>query len=211
MLKCIIFDLDDTLYSRDGGLLHEVGRRIQVWLSGHLGLAAEEAAVLRREYYHRYGTTLGGLLVHHDVDVQDFLAFVHGIPVEDYIEPNPALAAMLDAIPLRRAIFTNATSEYARRVMRALGVAGCSDQVIGIEEVGLRNKPYHDAYERALTLLEAEGSECIMVEDATRNLQPAKVLGMTTVLVGEKADGYVDFAVDDVLGVGQVVSELLNA
>ena len=44
-LKFIIFDLDDTLYSRDIGLMREVGHRIQVWLYDHLGLTWEEAAV----------------------------------------------------------------------------------------------------------------------------------------------------------------------
>jgi putative hydrolase of the HAD superfamily len=207
-LKFIIFDLDDTLYSRDDGLLQEVGRRIQVWLCDHLGLGLEEAFVLRREYFYQYGTTLGGLVVHHDVDTHDFLTFVHGIPVEDYVSPNPALAAMLDSIPLRKAIYTNATAEYARRVMRALGVAGHFERVVGIEQVGLRSKFYPGAYERALALLDAKGSECIMVEDAARNLASAKALGMTTILVGEETGESIDFVVGDVLQVGQVVSEL---
>jgi putative hydrolase of the HAD superfamily len=205
----IIFDLDDTLYSRDDGLLQEVGRRIQVWLSDHLDLTSEEATRLRREYFRRYGTTLGGLLVHHDVDTHDYLTFVHDISVGDYVSPNPALGAMLASIPLRRAIYTNATVEYGERVLRALGVSDCFERVIGIEEVGLRNKPYLDAYEQALALLEAEGSECIMVEDAARNLEPAKTLGMTTVLVGGKTEGHEDFVVGDVLEVGRVVSGLL--
>ncbi|RLC55987.1 MAG: pyrimidine 5'-nucleotidase, partial [Chloroflexota bacterium] len=50
-LKFIIFDLDDTLYSRESGLMQEVGRRIQIWLCHHLGLTWEEAVALRREYF----------------------------------------------------------------------------------------------------------------------------------------------------------------
>ena len=206
----IIFDLDDTLYSHDNGLLRKVGRRIQVWLCDQLGLAWEEAILLRREYFCQYGTTLGGLVVHHDVDVRDYLTFVHDVPVGEYVGPNPALAAMLASIPLRKAVYTNATVEYSERVLQALGVADCFEQVIGIEEVGLRNKPCLDAYEQMLALLGAQGRECIMVEDAARNLQPAKALGMTTVLVGEETGGCVDFVVESVLEVEQVVKRLME-
>jgi putative hydrolase of the HAD superfamily len=209
-LKFIIFDLDDTLYPRDNGLMREVGRRIQMWLYDHLGLTWEEAAVQRSEYFRRYGTTLGGLVAEHDVDVHDYLAFVHDVPVEEYLDPDPALAVMLDGILLRKAIYTNGTVVYARRVLRALGVADHFEQVIGIEEVGLRNKPYRDAYERMLALLGVEGPECVMVEDSVRNLRPAKALGLTAVLVGAESDENVDFAVANVLEVGQVVIDLLH-
>ena len=207
-LKFIIFDLDDTLYPRNSGLMQEVGHRIQLWVCNHLGLTWEEAVALRREYFHRYGTTMGGLIAKHDVDAHDYLVFVHDIPVEEYLKPNPALDVMLASIPLRKAVYTNATSEYGWRVLRALGVAGHFERVVGIEEVGLRNKPYRDAYERMLALLGAQGPECILVEDAARNLRPAKALRMTTVLVDAEPDEGVDFVVGNVLEVGQVVAGL---
>jgi putative hydrolase of the HAD superfamily len=205
--KFIIFDLDDTLYFRDGGLMQEMGHRIQTWLCDHLEVTWEEAITLRHEYYQEYGTTLGGLIVNHDVDTHDYLAFIHGMPVEDYIAPSPVLDAMLGSIPLRKAVFTNATVEYARRVLRVLGVEDHFEHVIGIEQVALRNKPYLDGYERMLALLAARGSECIMVEDAARNLVPAKALGMKTVLVGGEPGEGVDVAVENVLEVGKVVTE----
>jgi len=208
VLKFIIFDLDDTLYPRNSGLMQEIGCRIQTWVCNHLGLSWEEAIAVRRDYFQRYGTTMGGLIAEHDVDPHDYLAFVHDVPVGEYLVPNPALAAMLDAIRLRKAVYTNATSEYAWRVLRALGVAGHFEQVIGIEEVGLRNKASRDGYECTLALLGAEGAECIMVEDIVPNLRPAKAVGLTTVLVGAEYDESVDFVVGSVLEVGQVVNEL---
>jgi len=215
----IIFDLAETIYPRGSGLMREVGRRIQFWLCNHMGLSWDEAITVRRDYFRRYGTTMGGLIAEHDMDVHDYLIFVHDIPVEQYLDTDPALAAMLDAIPLRKAVYTNATSEYARRVLRALGVVDRFDWVIGIEEVGLRNKIHGDAYEQALALLGVEGSTCIMVEDSTHNLRPAKALGLTTVLVGadssaafaEVSDGNVDFVVENVLEVGRIVNGLLYA
>jgi putative hydrolase of the HAD superfamily len=213
-LEFIVFDLDNTLYPRDAGLLQEIGQLIQVWVQREFDISWEDAGSLRKAYLHRYGTTMGGLIAEHDVDVHDYLTFVHDLPVEDYLSPNPALCEMLSHIPLRKVIYTNATSGYGHRVLRALGVDEYFEQVIGVEEVALRNKAYLDAYERMLELLGAAGEACIMVEDWPRNLEPAKALGMTTVLVdpdGEGvADEHIDYVVADVLDVDWVVEELLR-
>jgi putative hydrolase of the HAD superfamily len=186
-------------------------------------VSEDEALALRRDYFARYGTTLEGLLTEREVDAGDYLAFVHDVPVEAYLEPDPALGAMLNAIPLRRIIYTNGTVEYARRVLRALDLADCFERIIGIEQVGLRSKLYREAYERALALLEAQGDECIMIEDSARNLPPAKELGLTTVLVqtnsmprglahdhAQAKASAVDFVVKDVLSVGNIVQDLLG-
>jgi putative hydrolase of the HAD superfamily len=217
-LELILFDLDETLYPRDSGLLKEVGRRIRLWLCDHLGLTWEQAAIMQRDYFLRYGTTLSGLIAEQQVDATDYLNFVHDIPVEAYLRPNPALATMLAALTLRRAIYTNATQEYSWRVLRALGVSDCFERVISIEDVGLRNKVSLDAYRVALALLGARGDECVMVEDTPRNLQPAKALGMTTILVGTDGSAGqiaspgqdVDFVLQDVLDVGRLIQCLLE-
>ncbi len=190
--------------------MREIGRRIQLWVQRQFDLTWEEASAMRQDYLVRYGTTLGGLIVEHDVHVDDYLFFVHDVPVEDYLAPDPALAAMLDAIPLRKTIYTNATSEYGWRVLRVLGVDERFEQLIGIEEVGLRSKTYRDAYERMLAQLGARGNECIMVEDMVHNLHPAKELGMATVLVDAEPDESVDFTVGSVLEVEDVVNGLLR-
>jgi putative hydrolase of the HAD superfamily len=211
-LKFIIFDLDDTLYPRNSGLRQELGRRIQLWVQRRFDLSWEEASAMRRDYFLRYGTTLGGLIAEHDVDAHEYLHFVHDVQVGEYLAPDPTLADMLDAIPLRKAIYTNATVGYAGRVLRALGVTDRFEQVTGIEEVGLRSKPRLDAYECMLARLGARGPECVMVEDSARNLKPAKALGLTTVLVDAEpdGDGSADFVVESVLEVRQVMGDLLH-
>lgn len=206
----IIFDLDETLYPRNAGLMQEIGKRIHLWVQQTLGLPPEEAATLRQTYLERYGTTLGGLLAEHDVDAEAYLQFVHDIPLEQYVRPNPALAAMLAAIPLRRVVYTNATSAHARRVLQILGVDGLFEHVVGIQEVGLRNKPRLDGNQRMLELIGAEGPSCILVDDRVVNLRPAKSLGMTTVLVDAALEEGVDFVVGDVLEVGPLVARILE-
>ncbi len=207
-----VFDLDETLYPTSAGLMQDVARRITWWLQTHLGLGPEEASRLREVYIHLYGTTLGGLLAERagEVDVEDYLAFVHDVPVEAYLRPDPALRAMLTAIPLRRVVFTNSTGEHAARVLNALGIADLFERVVDIRALNFIHKPCLEAYKRLLDLLDAPGPACILIDDRAVNLQPAKQLGMTTVLVnGQPQDG-VDFVVSSVLEVGPLVHALLK-
>lgn len=218
-LEFIIFDLDNTLYPPGSGVMEAIGHRIHVWLRQKLDVSWEEATDLRRRYLHEHGTTMGGLMSEHPIDVGHYLDFVHEIRIEDHLEPNPALKAMLERIPLRKVVYTNATSAHGRRVLRALGVCEQFERIIGIEEVGLRNKFNRVAYERMLGLLGAAGSACVMVEDSPRNLSPAKAIGMTTVLVdaGQRPEGIqrgeasIDFVVGSVLEVERVVERLLTS
>ena len=217
--ELIVFDLDNTLYPRGSGVMEAIGDQIQAWVRKELDLSPQAATEVRQRYLRQYGTTMGGLIAEQGVDIGRYLSFVHDIPVEDYLEPNPALARMLAEIPLRKVIYTNATVEHGLRVLRALRLLDQFEHVIGIQEVGLRNKVSHEAYERMLELVDAQAAACIMVEDSPRNLWAAKTLGMTTVLVDARDDARVmaaddpciDFAIDTVLDVGLVVDELLRS
>ncbi len=217
-LRFVIFDLDNTLYPPGSGVMEEIGHRIHLWLRRRLDLTWEEAASLRRDYLHQHGTTMGGLMSEHAVDVPHYLDFVHDIPIEEHLEPNPALTEMLDRLPLRKVIYTNATSEHGRRVLRALGVYEHFERIIGIEEVGFHNKYHRKAYERMLAQLDASGTECVMVEDSPRNLPPAKAVGMRTILVRPETgaehsgtdEAFIDFTVRSVLDVEEVIDHLLE-
>ncbi|MCS7178242.1 MAG: pyrimidine 5'-nucleotidase [Anaerolineae bacterium] len=207
-----VFDLDETLYPTSTGLMQRVARRITDWLQRRLGLDPEEASYLRRTYIQRYGTTLAGLLAEHPgrVDVEDYLAYVHDVPVETYLQPDPALRTMLAGIPLGRVIFTNATTEHAVRVLRALGVDDLFERIVDIRALNFVHKPRPEAYERLLALLNTPGRACILVDDRAVNLQPAKRWGMTTVLINGPLQDGVDFTVASVLDVGPLVHRLLR-
>ena len=211
MFRFLIFDLDETLYPRGAGLMQEIGARINRYLIENLHLPPEQANELRKRYYNQHGTALRGLVVERpDVDPEDYLHFVHDIPLTDYIGPNPALAEMLRALPLTKVIFTNATTEHAENVMQVLGIADQFADIVDVRRVAYVSKPNAEAYVRLLDILQASGEECILIEDAARNLLPGKGLGMTTVLVDSADCAQVDFCVPDILSVGIVVERLLQ-
>jgi putative hydrolase of the HAD superfamily len=210
MFRYLIFDLDETLYPRQAGLMQEIGVRINRYLIENLHLPQEQANELRQRYYHQHGTALRGLVVERpDVDPEDYLHFVHDIRLTDYIGPNPALAEMLRSIPLTKVIFTNATAEHAQNVLNILGIADQFADIVDVRRVGYVSKPNTEAYQRLLDILQAHGDECILIEDAARNLLPGKGLGMTTIFIDSDDCAEIDYCVPDILAVKDVVEDLL--
>jgi putative hydrolase of the HAD superfamily len=210
-IKYVLFDLDNTLYREDSGLMDAISRHISQYMVEKVGLEPAEVERLRTEYWHEYGTSLRGLMIHYHIDPTDYLAYVHDLNVSDYLKPDLALQAMLARMNGEKDIFTNATTEYAQRVLTALDIASYFSRIFDIEFLDYVNKPQKAAYRRVLEALPAKGPECLIVEDSVRNLMPAKELEMVTVLVDDgkpTPKEYVDFVVDGIYGLGEVVRKL---
>lgn len=180
-IKHWLFDLDDTLYPASCGLFKQVSIRITTCIGETLGLSTDDARALQHEYWRRYGTSLRGLILHHGVDPEPFLAYVHDVPVETYLCADVELRAMLQRLEGRRHVFTNSPSEYAARVLQALDVADLFDNVFDIRHAQLRPKPDPHAYERVLDTLGDTAERCLFVDDAPHNLEAARERGMVTV------------------------------
>ncbi len=180
----LFFDLDDTLYPATTGLWPAIRDRMSEYMVERLGLPMEEVIPLRRHYFETYGTTLRGLQKHFQVDADEYLAYVHDLPLERYIQPNASLVAILESLPQRKWVFTNADDAHARRVLMALGLAGCFHGIADVRALHFYCKPEKEAYQRALLLAgEAEANHCVLFDDSPRNLVPAADMGFTTVLV----------------------------
>jgi putative hydrolase of the HAD superfamily len=214
MLRIALFDLDDTLYASRTGLWDAIGERINLFMTERLGLTPQEAAARRRGYLDAFGTTLNGLRHDFGIDPEDYLAFVHDLPLDQYLQRDPALNAMLARLPLTKVIFTNADAAHALRVTERLGVARHFQQIIDIRALDFVNKPEPGAYARACEILSARPAECLFADDARRNLLPARASGMLTVLVGgaggpSALDG-VDYWIPDILGLERIVAGLMG-
>jgi putative hydrolase of the HAD superfamily len=214
-LRYILFDLDETLYPTRSGLMASIGQLMGRYMEERLGMSPTEVPSLRRHYYHKYGTTMRGLQIHHGIDPEDYLAYVHNIRLEDYIGPNDALDGVLAEIAIEKVVFTNASKEHAHRVLKILGIERHFNRVIDVRSTGYIGKPDPEAYRRALEILGAEGHECLLVDDNVRNLKPAKKLGMITVLVSngnpairQPQSKDVDFVIDEVTEIGDIVHRL---
>ncbi|KQW86732.1 pyrimidine 5'-nucleotidase [Brevundimonas sp. Root1279] len=179
-----VFDMDDTLYPRDQGLMHLVQARINAYVVEAVGLNPDEAGVLQRQFLDEHGTTLAGLMANYTIDAPHFLHDVHDVPM-DGLEPNPLLAEQLMRLPGRRFVFTNGAREYAGRVLDRLGVTDCFDGVFAIEDADLTPKPAPSTFRRMIERFGFEPRQSAFFEDTPRNLEPAKAIGMATVLIGD--------------------------
>lgn len=185
-LTDLLFDLDETLYPRGCGLISAINGRISLYMTERMGMAPDVVQRLRPEYFRKYGTTMRGLSIHYDVDCDDYLAFVHDVPVEDYIKPDPELEAALARIPWRMSIFTNASNAHAGRVLKRLGISRYFQNIFDVAMVDYQGKPAISAYRKVLTTLAANPAECVMADDSLSNLGPARDLGLVTVLVDDR-------------------------
>ena len=183
-VRAWVFDMDDTLYPREQGLMSLVQARINAFVVEAVGLAPDEARVLQRQFLDEHGTTLAGLMANYAVDTERFLHEVHDVPL-DGLEPNPRLADRLKALPGQCYVFTNGARAYAHRVLDRIGIADCFSGVFAIEDADLTPKPAPSTFRRMLERFEIESHRSAFFEDTPRNLEPAKALGMTTILIGD--------------------------
>jgi len=211
MLKYILFDLDNTLYPRSLGIFDLVIERIRNYMEVRMGFDKELARSLRQEYLRRYGSTMRGLMIHHHLNADDFLEYVHDVGVESRLSPNPGLNELLASIPIEKGIFTSGHKPHAQRVLRCLGVERYFPQIFDIIFTGFIPKPNPEPYRQILEHLSLDGRDCMMIEDLPANLKPAKDLGMTTVLVGpamQGIDGVVDHTIESILELGNILQNL---
>jgi len=209
MLRCALFDLDNTLYPESSGLMAEIGNRMNLYMSERLGIPADKARELRRSFLVSHGTSLNGLRRCYEIDPDDFLSFVHDIPLERFISRDESLDRMLADLPLRKIIFTNSDARHARRVLTRLGIIRHFEAIIDIHFIEFCNKPDPRAYRIALDFAGVKPEECMLLEDYPVNIRPAKAMGMTTVLVGKGGKdsenaGISDYAIDNIVELARI-------
>lgn len=194
-MQAILFDLDNTLYAPEKDLFSLIDVRINRYMEEVVAIDPDEVDLLRRRYWRDYGTTLQGLIRHHVINPEDYLAYVHAIDVGSRLERDEELRRVIESLPLPSYVFTNASRCHVDRVVAALGLDGLFVDVFDIRIDAYQPKPHPGPYQQVLARLKLAGEGCIMVEDQPQNLKTAKQLGMRTVLVGAQGateHGYVD-------------------
>ncbi len=179
-----VFDLDHTLYPANSQLFGQLEVNMERYLMRVLGLDQAAAARRRAQYWRAHGTTLAGMMHHHGTDPVAYLAEVQQIDFS-VLRPDPALAKAIAALPGRKIIFTNGSSDYAHRVTDALGLNDLFETHFGIDDAGFVSKPHAGAFEVVFSKAGLQHRQAAMFEDDPRNLEIPHALGLKTVLVGQ--------------------------
>jgi putative hydrolase of the HAD superfamily len=200
--KYWIFDLDNTLHNATPHIFPHINRSMTAYLQQHLKLDEQAANDLRMHYWQLYGATLSGLMRHHGTDPEHFLWHTHQFPeLPQMVQHEPQLRHVLQRLPGRKLVFSNAPKHYAEAVLKLLGIDHLFDDLFAIEHTRYQPKPRIAGFMRLLHKHRLNPLQCVMVEDSVENLQAAKRLGMKTVWVStsQRAPAYVDVKVKDVL------------
>jgi putative hydrolase of the HAD superfamily len=154
-------------------------------------LPEDQVPTLRRQYYQTYGTTMRGLQIHHAVDADEYLAFVHDLDLEQFLLPDACLQEMLSSLPQKIWIFTNADAAHAWRVVSVMGLEDCFEGIIDVRSIQFACKPEKQAYERALVLAgNPFPAQCILVDDSAANLVPAFDMGLSTIWINQNGSSH---------------------
>ena len=196
-----VFDLDNTLYPPQARLFDQIEARMTAFVMELLRVDRGEADRIRHAYWRAHGTTLAGLMRHHDMDPGHYLAEVHDISL-DHLEPDPGLATAIRSLPGRKIVYTNGSGNYAGRVVERRGLAAVFDAVYGVEHAGYRPKPEAAAFAAVLTQDGSDAARAAMFEDDPRNLEAPHAMGMRTVHVAPEpvAAGHIHHHTDDLGG-----------
>ena len=155
------------------------------YMIDRMQIPARDVPALRQKYFQEYGTTLRGLQANHSVDTQDFLAYVHDVPLSDFIHPDPVQQAVLAALPFAKLIFTNADVHHARRVLQVLQLEQYFVDIIDVNRVEPFCKPNPQAFAIAMDRAgEKDPSRCVMIDDLRHTTRASKDLGLFSILYG---------------------------
>lgn len=183
-INCLLLDLDDTLYPRTNGAWEMIKDRINQFLINEMGFPEEIVFDLRARLWKEYGTTLRGLQAEFSVDMDAYLNYVHDVPLELVIHPNPDLDRILKTLPQRKVVFTNANRTHAQRVLALLGITDHFDTIVDVYAVAPYCKPAVEAFQKALSLIKEKPEYCLLVDDSPANLATAQSLGLATASIG---------------------------
>jgi putative hydrolase of the HAD superfamily len=208
MIKYLLFDLDNTLYSIHYGLEENVALRIRQFLAAWLEVSEEEAVAERRRGIGRYGTTLEWLMEEkHFTGVEEFYSFVHPEGEVDSLRPDPELREFLSGLPYPKAILTNSNREHADRVLSKLELGDMFTHIFDMRWNNLKGKPRPDVFMRVLGALEKSPAEVLFIDDYPKYVAGFNALGGPGVLLDE-LDSYPDFPGRRIRNIREIVKFL---
>ena len=186
MIRHILFDVDNTLYSPLYGLEDAVSARVREFVLSWLDLPADEAERLWKDGYRRHGTTVEWLMHERGFTAfEEYQAFIHPENEADSLLPDPELRRFLESLPCPCSLLTNAPRFHADRVLEKLELEGVFYKIFDIIGNGLEGKPKAPVFRRALEALELPAAEVLFIDDVPRYVEGYLALGGRGLLIDQ--------------------------
>jgi len=202
--KILLLDLDGTVYQDLEAVFGQVSKLMTQYISEKLKINLVEAKKLQTNYFHKYNTSLNGLMIHHDIPPKEFLNFVHDIDLS-FMEKDIVLRGEIEKLDLRKFVFTNGSSEHVSNITTHLGIDDLFEDVFDIVDAEYSPKPAAKAFDLMVKKFDIDPKETIYIEDIAKNLSIGKERGATTVWLinneywGKKESDkdYIDYKIEN--------------
>ena len=191
-----VFDLDNTLYPVTETLLAHIDEHMGKFVANFLNVDAAEARRIQKAYFRKYGLTLRGLMIHHGLDPVRYYDEMTPMDLTE-VQPNPALGDAIGRLKGRKIIYTNASAHHAEMVLDHLGIAHAFEAIYDIASADYLPKPAIEAYQGLCDMHDIDPTRAAMIDDISRNLEPAARLGMTTIWMKTGAEWSLDSQIDE--------------
>tara|TARA_B100000427_G_scaffold246122_1_gene209147 strand:+ start:1517 stop:2188 length:672 start_codon:yes stop_codon:yes gene_type:complete len=179
-IKNIVFDLDGVLYQDLEAVFGQVSKKMTEYISNKLGLNLKRAKELQTNYFHKYNTSLNGLMIHHKINPDEFLKKVHDIDLS-FMKKDIVLRKELEKLNLKKFIFTNGSKEHAINITTHLGINDLFDGLFDIVDAEFSPKPTAKAFDLMVKKFKIDPHETLYIEDIAKNLSIGKERGAITV------------------------------
>ncbi len=200
----LLIDLDNTIYSETEEVFSQIDLKMKSFISTELNVTLEKAYNIQKKYFLKYGTTLRGLMINHNIKPSFFLKYVHDINLKP-IKKNLELKSELKRFKGKKIIFTNGTTEHAINVLKRVGVFKEIDNIFDIKDADYIPKPDLLPYKKVVNKFKIIPHNTIMIDDIKANLITAKKLGIGTVLVNKKqpklTKNIIDYSFSDIASI----------
>ena len=178
-IKNILFDCDGVLYQDLEAVFGQVSRKMTEYISNKLNVDLKKAKELQTNYFHKYNTSLNGLMIHHEIDPKEFLDFVHDIDLS-FLEKDTALRHELENIDLRKFVFTNGSHDHVKHITTTLGIDDQFEGIFDIVDAEYHPKPEAKAFDLMIEKFKIDPKETLYIEDIAKNLSIGKERGTIT-------------------------------
>jgi len=178
-IKNILFDLDGVLYQDLESVFGQVSKKMTEYISKKLDLDLKKAKELQASYFHKYNTSLNGLMIHHDIKPEEFLKYVHNIDLS-FMKKDLILKKELENLNLKKFIFTNGSKEHANNITTHLGINDLFNGLFDIVDAEFSPKPTAKAFDLMVKKFKIIPKETLYIEDIAKNLSIGKERGAIT-------------------------------
>ena len=203
-IKNILFDCDGVLYQDLEAVFGQVSKKMTEYISKKLNLDLKVAKELQRSYFHKYDTSLNGLMIHHNIPPKEFLDYVHNIDLS-FLEKDKTLRNELESSNLRKFVFTNGSKEHVKNITTSLGIDDQFENIFDIVDAKYNPKPAAKAFDLMLEKFKIDPKETLYIEDIAKNLSIGKERGTATAwLINDEYWGkkesdkeYIDYKIEN--------------